>query len=280
MRQRKVARRFLHSAGGVVFHFRCRGLRRLQTRTHRRGAVSRRALEAVAHQLITAGDQRREALVQGRQIGFHRGGRDAHQDLADFHAVRIDRGFEVVDRRIVLRRIQHLVQRPLALAFLQQRLVDRVFAVEVARQVLARGVVVDHEQHVGITLGPAGEFGQGWNVAVPHGAGCDRGQKLRHIIGGVLQILLQRRTQLRLLVLQSRGQTGRKALTRAGGEAVEARRDFTPCLLQLTGEFLTVGTQAHTQIGFQRSHCAPSQGNSHQHLHQKGDTKGNEHGPQ
>lgn len=139
------ARRFLNSAGGVGLHFRGRGLRRLQARAHRGCAIGCGALEAVAHQLITAGDQRREAFVQGRQIGFHRGGRDAHQDLADFHAVRIDRGFQVIDRRIVLRRIQHLVQRPFALAFFQKGFVDRVFPVEVARQMLPRRVVVDHE---------------------------------------------------------------------------------------------------------------------------------------
>ncbi len=230
--------------------------------------------------MITAGDQRREALVQRRQIGFHRRGRDAHQHLADFHAIGVDRGFEVVDRRIVFRRIQHFIQRTLALAFFQQGLVDRVFAIEITGQVLAGGVVVDHEQHVGIALGATGELGQGRHVAVPHGAGCDRGEQLRHVIGRILQILFQRRTQLRLLFLQTRRQTGSQTLTGTGGQGIEARRDFTPGLLQLTGEFLAVGTQAHTQIGFQRRDGAPRQGNGHQHLHQKGDTKGNEHGPQ
>ncbi|BFT60940.1 hypothetical protein PMm318_A16990 [Pseudomonas moorei] len=65
-----------------------------------------------------------------------------------------------------------------------------------------------------------------------------------------------------------------------GGEVIEARRDFSPRLLKLTGKFLTVRTQAHTEIGFQCSHRAPGQSDSYQHLHQKGDTKRNEHWPQ
>ncbi|MNY17490.1 hypothetical protein D3C86_1508120 [compost metagenome] len=145
---------------------------------------------------------------------------------------------------------------------------------------LTRRIVVDHKQHVRIALRTTGEFGERWNVAVPHGAGCDRGQELRHIIGGVLQVFFQRRTQLRLLVLQTRRQTCREALTGAGGETVEARRDFTPRLLEFARKLLTVRAQAHTQIGFQRGHRAPGQSNSHQHLHQKGDTEGNEHRPQ
>ncbi|MCY1247602.1 hypothetical protein D9M72_609500 [compost metagenome] len=69
-------------------------------------------------------------------------------------------------------------------------------------------------------------------------------------------------------------------MTRTGGQAVEARRDFTPRLLELTGKFLTVRAQAMSEIGFQRRHGAASQRDRHQYLHQKGDTKGNEHGPQ
>ena len=145
---------------------------------------------------------------------------------------------------------------------------------------LAGGVVVDHEQHVGIALGATGELGQGRYVAVPHGARRNGGKQLRHVIGRILQILFQRRTQLRLLVFQSRRQTGSQPLAGAGRQGIEARRDFTPGLLQLAGEFLAVGAQAHRQISFQRGDGAPRQGNRHQHLHQKGDTKGNEHGPQ
>ncbi|MNX84665.1 hypothetical protein D3C86_1164750 [compost metagenome] len=230
--------------------------------------------------MIAAGDQRRETLVEGRQISLHRSRRDPHQDLADFYAVRIDRGLDVEHRRIVLRRIQHLVQRTLALAFFQQRLVDRVFPIEVARQVLAGGVVIHHEQHIGIALGPAGELGKCRNVVVPHGAGRDGSQKLRHVAGGVLQVLFQGRTQLRLLLLKTRGQTGGQALTRTGRETVEARCDFASRLLKLSGKLLTVRAQAQAQIGFQRGHRAPGQSDSYQHLHQKGDTKGNEHGPQ
>ncbi|MNE66585.1 hypothetical protein D3C80_1621410 [compost metagenome] len=145
---------------------------------------------------------------------------------------------------------------------------------------LARGVVVHHKQDVGVALGPTGKFGQGRNVVVPHGARSHRGQELRHVAGRVLQVFFQGRTQLCLLVLQPRRQASGKALTRTGGQAVEARRDFTPSLLKFTGEFLTVRAQALTEIGFQRGHGAPGQRDRHQHLHQKGDTEGNEYGPQ
>ncbi|MNP40544.1 hypothetical protein D3C76_1341920 [compost metagenome] len=87
---------------------------------------------------------------------------------------------------------------------------------------LTIGVIIDNEQHIGIALGPAGEFGQGWYVAVPHGAGRDRGQELRHIVGGVLERLLECRAQLRLFVLQARRQTDGKALTSAGRQTVQA----------------------------------------------------------
>ncbi|MOA53327.1 hypothetical protein D3C78_1767760 [compost metagenome] len=85
---------------------------------------------------------------------------------------------------------------------------------------------------------------------------------------------------MRLLILQARRQAGGKPLTGTGGQGIEARGDFTPGLLQLAGEFLAVGAEAHRQISFQRRDGAPRQGNGHQHLHQKGDTKGNEHGAQ
>ncbi|MCY1425909.1 hypothetical protein D9M71_417160 [compost metagenome] len=230
--------------------------------------------------MVAAGDQGREALVEGRKVRLHGSRRDPHQDLADFHAIGVDRGLDVEDRRIVLRCIQHLVERPLALAFFQQCLVDRVFPVEVARQVLTGSVVIHHEQHIGIALGPAGELGKCRNVVVPHGARRDGSQKLCHVAGGVLQVLFQGRTQLRLLILKTRGQTGREALTCTGRKAVQTGRDFTPGLLELGGKFLTVRAQARAQIGFERGHRAPGQSNSHQHLHQKGDTQGNEHRPQ
>ena len=252
----------------------------MQTRAHRCGAIGCGAFEAVANQLIAAGNQGQEAFVERSQIGLYRGRGDAHQHLADFNAVRADRRFKVINRRIVLCRIQHFIQRTFALPLLQQGLVDRVFAIEVTGQMLASGVVVDHEQHIGIALGAPGKLGQGRHVAVPHGAGCDRSQQLGHVIGRILQILFQRRPQLRLFVLQARRQTGGKTLTGASGQGVEARRDFTSGLLQFPGEFLAVGTKAHRQIRFQCRDRAPRQGNGHQHLHQKGDTKGNEHGPQ
>ena len=52
-------------------------------------------------------------------------------------------------------------------------------------------------------LGTPGELRQGRHVAVPHGTGRHRGQQLRHVIGGVLQVFFQGRTQLLLLFLQA-----------------------------------------------------------------------------
>ena len=61
---------FLNALRGVRLHARSTGLSRLQTRTQGLGAVCRSPHQALTHQLITAGDQRREALIQGLQFVF------------------------------------------------------------------------------------------------------------------------------------------------------------------------------------------------------------------
>ena len=152
------ARRVLHGAGGIGRHLRGSGLRRLQPGAHGVGAVSGGSLEAVTHQLITAGDQRGKALIQGLQVGFNRRGRHAHAHLADFHTVGADGGFDVIHGGVCLGRVQHLVQGTFPCALCQQGLVDRVFAVQVSGQVLACGVVIHHKQHIGVALGPAGKL--------------------------------------------------------------------------------------------------------------------------
>ena len=148
----------MHGAGGIGRHLRGSGLRRLQPGAHGVGAVSGGSLEAITHQLITAGDQRGKALIQGLQVGLNRSGRHAHAHLADFHTVGADGGFNVVHGRVSLGRVQYLIQSTLTRAFCQQRLVDRVLTVQITRQVLACGVVIHHEQHIGVALGPAGKL--------------------------------------------------------------------------------------------------------------------------
>ncbi len=81
---------------------------------------------------------------------------------------------------------------------------------------LAGGVVIHHEQHVGIALGATSELRERRHVAVPHRTrryGC---KQLRHVVGRILQILFQRRPQLRLLFFEACGQASREALTSAG----------------------------------------------------------------
>jgi hypothetical protein len=51
-------------------------------------------------------------------------------------------------------------------------------------------------------------------------------------------------------------------------------------LLKLAGKFAAVGAQALAQVGFKGGDRASGQRNGNQHLHQKGDTKGNKHRPQ
>ena len=84
-------------------------------------------------------------LVEGRQVLLNRGGGNPHQHFADLDPIGVDRGFEVVHRRIMAGRIEHFIQRPLAIALGQKRLVDRVITIEIAGHMLPRGIVVHHE---------------------------------------------------------------------------------------------------------------------------------------
>ncbi len=102
---------------------------------------------------------------------------------------------------------------------------------------------------------------------------------MSHVIGRVLQVLLQRRTQLYLFFLETRRQAGREALAGTAGKTLQTGGDFFARLLELASQFLAVAAQARSQIRLEGSHCAPSQGNRYQHLHQKGDTESNEHRP-
>ncbi|MNH22888.1 hypothetical protein D3C79_827620 [compost metagenome] len=107
--------------------------------------------------MLATGDQGTEALVERLELLVNAGCRNPHQDFADLGAIGVDRGFDEVHRRITTRGIEHLVQRSFALALLDERLVDRVLPVQVTGQVLALGIVIDHEQHVGVTLSASGE---------------------------------------------------------------------------------------------------------------------------
>ncbi|MNT27959.1 hypothetical protein D3C72_1636130 [compost metagenome] len=109
--------------------------------------------------MLAAGDQGREALIEGLELLVDASRGNSHHHLADFCTVGVDRGFDEVHRRVAPGRIDHLVQGAFALALLHQRLVDRVLPVQVAGQVLALGIVIDHEQHVGVALGTSGEVG-------------------------------------------------------------------------------------------------------------------------
>ena len=162
-------RRILHGCSGIGLHLRSRGLSRLQAGLHGLGTVRRRPLQTVAHQFVAAGDQGSETLVQRLQLGLDRGRGNPHPHLADFHSIGADRGLDVVDRWIALRRVEHLVQRSLALTLGQKGLVDLVFPIQVAGQVFTGRIVIDHEQDIRIALGATGEFGKGWHIVIPHG---------------------------------------------------------------------------------------------------------------
>ena len=251
-------RRFLHDTRGVSGHLGSGRLRRLQPRAHGGCTIRRSALEAVTHQLIAAGNQCRKALIQRQQVGLYRRGRDAHADLADLDTVGADGRFDVVHGGVRLGGVQHFIERAVTLALFQQSLVDRVFPVQIAGQMLTGSVVIHHEQHVGIALGPSGELRQRRHIVVPHGAGRHGGQQLRHVISGVLQVFFQGRTQLLLLFLQARGKPCGQTLTGTARQAVQAGRDFLAGLSQFARQFLTVDAQAIAQISFQRRDCAPS----------------------
>ena len=173
-------------------------------------------MQAFADQLPAIGYQRRKALVEGRQVLLNRGGGNPHQHFADLDPIGVDRGFEVVHRRIMAGRIEHFIQRPLAIALGQKRLVDRVVTIEIAGQMLPRGVVIHYEQHIGITLSATGEIGQRGHIVIPHGTRRYSCQQLRHIVGRILQVLLQRLLELQLLVFQPRLQARSETLARAG----------------------------------------------------------------
>ena len=110
---------------------------------------------------------------------------------------------------------------------------------------LARSVVIHHEQHIGIALGPTGEFRQRRHIAVPHGTRRDSRQELRHVVGRVHQALFERAPQLLLLFFQARGQTGSQSFASTGRKAVQAAFDFTSGLLKLTRKRLAVSAKAH-----------------------------------
>ncbi|MNE30648.1 hypothetical protein D3C80_1241780 [compost metagenome] len=265
---------------GIGLHAGSAGLSRLQTRAQGLVAVCRGAHQAVADQLIATGNQRREAFVQRHQLVVDHGSGNAHQHLADLDTIGVDRGLDEIHRRIVARSIQHLVQRPLTLALFQQRLVDRVLPVEITGQVLPLGVVVDDEQHVRVALGPTGKLRQGRHVVVPHGPRRHRGKQLSHVVGRILEILLQRCPQLRLLILQARGKACSQTLAGTGRQAVEPGAYLLAGLLEFGRKLLAVGSQTVAQIGLQGSHRAPGQRDRDQHLHQKSDTESNKDRPQ
>ncbi|MCY1184573.1 hypothetical protein D9M73_252800 [compost metagenome] len=83
-----------------------------------------------------------------------------------------------------------------------------------------------------------------------------------------------------LFILQARGKACSQALTGTGGEAIEPGADLPASLFEFSGKLLAVGSQTIVQIGLQSSDRAPGQRDRDQHLHQKGDTKGNEDRPQ
>ena len=169
-------------------------------------------------------------------------------------------------------RIENFIQRPLAIALGQKGLVDRVVTIEIAGQVLPRGIVIHHEQHIGIALSATGEIGQRGHIIVPDGTRSHSGQQLRHVIGRILQVFLQRVLELHLLVFQTRFQACSETLARTGRQRLKAAFNVTPGLFQLRRELLAVGPQTRIQIRLQRRHRAPCQCNRHQHLHQKSDT--------
>jgi len=242
--------------------------------------VGGRRTQAIANQLLTAGDQGTEPLVESLELLVNTGRGNPHQHFADLGTIGVDRRFDEIHRWIATRSIEHLIQRSLTLALLDQGLVDRILPVQVAGKVLALGIVINHEQHVGVALGAAGEVGEHRHIVVPDRPRGDRCQQLGHVVGRILEVFLQGGPQLLLFVLQPRGKARAQALTGAAGEALQAPANILPGLLQLAGELAAVFAQTLPQVGLQSRHGAAGQRNGHQHLHQKGDTKGNKHRPQ
>lgn len=218
--------RFLNRDTCIAGHCHPRCLSGLQARAQGCRAVFGRTGKAVGNQLLAAGDERGETLVQRCKVFLDRCRGHAHAHLADLHAVRADRSLDVIHRRIVFRSVQNLVHRPLAFTLGQQRLDQRVIPVHVAGEVLARRVVINHEQHVGVALGAPGKFRKGWRIVIPHGSRGDGGQQFGHVGSGFSQVFFKRGTQLRLLFFQARRQPDAQALAGTGRQSVEARRHF------------------------------------------------------
>ena len=222
--------RLAHGLRGIGLHL-CSGcLCRLQPRAQCRRAVARSALQAFTDQLPAVGYQGRETLIEGRQVLFNRSRGNPHQHFADLDPIGVDRGFEVVHRRIMAGRIEDFIQRPLAIALGQKGLVDRVVTIEIAGQMLPRGIVIHHKQHIGITLSATGEIGQRGHIIVPDSPRSHSGQQLRHIIGRILQVFLQRVLELHLLVFQPRFQARSETLARTGRQRFKAAFNVTPSL--------------------------------------------------
>ena len=135
-----------------------------------------------------------QARRQGRRTALGRGRHAAGNQIAGV----LDQG----------RGIQHLGQGALALPHGEQASHALVLAIEIAGQILALGVLEDHEEHLGIALRPPRQVGQSRHIGVPHRLG----RHAREQFGQILRIALEGSGQGLTHLLPLARQTLRKPL--------------------------------------------------------------------